>query len=241
LVEKSTIPVFTVKLALMEPAGTVTLDGTLATPLLLESAICAPPEGAGPLKVTVPVEDPMSGPPITLGGFSVSEASVGSCGGFTVREAVFVTPPKDAEMVTEVDAATALVVTVNVAEVAPAGTVTLEGTCATVVSLLDSETCAPLEGAAALKVTVPVEDCEPPTTVVGFNVSEERETVGGVVEVGDCSKSQTEGFGSLVGSTTNFEGEMTYARALPPDPEEIVTVPLPLVGEEDIEYVALNA
>src|SRR5438034_7250768 len=76
--EENTILVLTVKLALMEPAGTVTLDGTLATPLLLESATCAPPEGAGPLKVTVPVEDPMSGPPITLGGFSVSEASVGS-------------------------------------------------------------------------------------------------------------------------------------------------------------------
>src|SRR5947207_14295127 len=98
-------------------------------------------------------------------------------------------------MVTEVDAATALVVTVNVAEVAPAGTVTLEGTCATVVSLLDSETCAPPEGAAALKVTVPVEDCEPPTTVAGFNVREERKTVGGGVTVGDCAKSQTEELG----------------------------------------------
>ena len=238
--EENTILVLTVKLALMEPAGTVTLEGTCAAVvLLLESATCAPPEGAAALKVTVPVED--CEPPTTVAGFVVRDASIGEGGGFTVREAVFVTPPKDAEMVTEVDAATALVVTVNVAEVAPAGTVTLEGTCATVVSLLDSETCAPLEGAAALKVTVPVEDCEPPTTVVGFNVSEERETVGGVVEVGDCSKSQTEGFGSLVGSTTNFEGEMTYARALPPDPEEIVTVPLPLVGEEDIEYVALNA
>src|SRR5438045_2028182 len=164
LVEKSTIPVFTVKLALMEPAGTVTLDGTLATPLLLESAICAPPEGAGPLKVTVPVEDPMRGPPITLGGFSVSEASVGSCGGVTVRKAVFVTPPKDAEMVTEVDSAYALLVRAIVLDVTEAGGVTLEGGCVTAVSLLDSETCAPPEGAAALKVTVPVEDCEPPTT-----------------------------------------------------------------------------
>jgi len=36
-------------------------------------------------------------------------------------------------MVTEVDAATALVVTVKVALVAPAGTVTLEGTLATAV------------------------------------------------------------------------------------------------------------
>jgi|SRR5690349_8281176 len=209
LVEKSTILVFTVKLALVEPAGTVTLEGTLATPLLLlERLTCAPPEGAGPLKVTVPVEDPTSGPPITLEGFNVSEANIGSGGGVTVREAVWLTPPKDAEMVTEVDAATALVVTVNVVEVAPAGTTTLGGTCAVAESLLESATCAPPAGAAALKVTVPVEGCEPPSTVAGFNVNDERETVGGVVELGACSKSQTEGFGSLVGSTTNFEGEI---------------------------------
>jgi hypothetical protein len=29
--------------------------------------------------------------------------------------------------------------------------------------------------------------------------------------------------------------------ALPPDPEVMVAVPLPFVGEEDMEYVALNA
>jgi hypothetical protein len=39
LVEKSTILVFTAKLAFVDPAGMVTLEGTLATPgLLLESA-----------------------------------------------------------------------------------------------------------------------------------------------------------------------------------------------------------
>src|SRR5436190_618887 len=168
LVEKSTIPVFTVKLALMEPAGTVTLDGTLATPLLLESAICAPPEGAGPLKVTVPVEESERGPTVARGGFSVGRASVGGGGGVTVSEAVCVTPPKDAEMVTEVDAATALVVTVNVAEVAPAGTVTLEGTCATVVSLLDSETCRSEERRVGKECRSPGEAYESPTNVAGL-------------------------------------------------------------------------
>jgi len=56
---------------------------------LLESATCAPPAGAGPLKVTVPVED--CKPPITLVGFNVSEATVGG-GGVTVSEAERVKP-----------------------------------------------------------------------------------------------------------------------------------------------------
>ena len=50
--------VLTVKVALVEPAGTVTLDGTVANAvLLLESATTAPPEGAGALNVTLPVEE----------------------------------------------------------------------------------------------------------------------------------------------------------------------------------------
>ena len=77
-------------------------------------------------------------------------------------------------MVTEVDAATVLVVTVKVALVAPAGTVTLEGTLATAVLLLESVTWAPPAGAGPLRVTVPVEDCTPPTTLAGFSASDER-------------------------------------------------------------------
>jgi hypothetical protein len=56
-----------------------------------------------------------------------------------------------------------------------------------------------------------------------------------------CSKIKTAGFGSLNETTTNFDGETTYAVALPPDPEVIDMVPLPLVGDEDMEYVALTA
>jgi hypothetical protein len=40
-VDTSTTEVLTVKVALVLPAGTVTLDGTLAAPLLLESITCA--------------------------------------------------------------------------------------------------------------------------------------------------------------------------------------------------------
>ncbi len=82
---------FTGKVALVAPVGTKTLEGTPATPLLLESMTCAPPAGAGALSVTVPVED--CRPPITVVGFSVSEETVGSGRGVTVSEADLLTPP----------------------------------------------------------------------------------------------------------------------------------------------------
>jgi hypothetical protein len=87
-VDMSTTEELTVKVALVLPPGTVTLNGTLAAPLLLESITCAPPAGAGPLSVTVPVEDP-KGPPTTLFGFKVSEVTVG---GVTVSEADLLEP-----------------------------------------------------------------------------------------------------------------------------------------------------
>jgi hypothetical protein len=78
-------------------------------------------------------------------------------------------------MVTEVTLATVLVVTENVALVAPAATVTLAGTCAAVVLLLDSDTLAPPVGAAALNVTVTVDEV-PPVTLVGFRETEDNDT-----------------------------------------------------------------
>jgi hypothetical protein len=80
-------------------------------------------------------------------------------------------------MVTEALLATGLVVTLNVAVVAPAATVTLAGTCAAVVLLLDRVTTAPPVGACPVKVTVPVDEV-PPITEVGLSATEA--TVGGV-------------------------------------------------------------
>jgi hypothetical protein len=77
-----------------------------------------------------------------------------------------------------VEVATALVLTVKLALVAPAATVTLAGTRAAPVLLLESDTTAPPVGAGPLNVTVPVEDCVPPVTLVGFTASEDNVTGG---------------------------------------------------------------
>src|SRR6476469_2756058 len=77
-------------------------------------------------------------------------------------------------MVTVVTLATALVVTVHVAVVDPAVTLTLVGTCAAVVLLLLSPPGAPPVGAAPLSVTVPVDEL-PPVTLVGFTVTDDKD------------------------------------------------------------------
>src|SRR2546425_7987361 len=125
-VDAVTALVVTVNVTLVAPTGTVTLAGTVAAVLSLDRVACAPRAGAGPASVAVPVEWL---PPVTVVGFTPSEERRTGCG-FTVRVAVRVTPLYKAEMVTGVDAATVLVVTVNVTLVAPAGTVTLPGTVA---------------------------------------------------------------------------------------------------------------
>src|SRR3989442_6128792 len=101
--------VLTAKVAVVAPAEPVTPAGTVATlVLLLESETSAPLLGAGALSVTVPVEEL---PPVTLVGLTLSEASVG---GVTVSEAVCVAPLYDAEIVTDVDVPTGVVLTVKI-------------------------------------------------------------------------------------------------------------------------------
>jgi hypothetical protein len=84
-----------------------------------------------------------------------------------------VTPALVPEIVTLVVLWTRFVVAVKGAVIAPGATVTLDGTVATVVLLLESWTVIPAGGAAPLRVTVPV-DRLPPTTLDGFNFSEDN-------------------------------------------------------------------
>jgi hypothetical protein len=62
-----------VNVALVAPAPTVTLAGTVATAVLLFVRVTkTPPVGAAPFSATVPVDVP---PPVTVAGLSVTEES----------------------------------------------------------------------------------------------------------------------------------------------------------------------
>jgi hypothetical protein len=71
-------------------------------------------------------------------------------------------------------------VTVNVTEVAPDGTVTLDGTLAAVVLELESDTATPPVPAAAVSVIVPVPVC-PLTIVLGLTETLLRAAGGGLI------------------------------------------------------------
>jgi len=111
----------------------------------------------------VPVE--LVVPPLTDVGFKPKEATAR---GLTVNVA-FAEPLYVAVISAAAVLLTGLVVTGNVAVVAPAATTTLplEGTFATAVLLLDNATTAPPVGAGPLSVTVPIAEL-PPTTAVGL-------------------------------------------------------------------------
>jgi hypothetical protein len=150
-VEMDTEEVLILNIALLDPEGTETLTGTMATEgSLLVRDMEMPGLGATPVSFTVPVE---LAPPTTEPGLSESELNVGAV---TVSVDDFVEPPLLAVIVTGVDDETGVVVTLNVPFVAPVGTEMLDGTSATDGSLDVSETATPPEYAGPVSVTVPV-------------------------------------------------------------------------------------
>jgi hypothetical protein len=169
------VAVVTANVVEVAPAATMTLAGVAAMAVFeLTSVTAKPPAGAAALIVTLPVDDV---PPVTLVGVSeIAERA----GGFTVRVAFLVTPPDAADTRTDTGALTAEVVTVNVAEVAPARTVTVFGTETTALAV-ESDTTAPPAGAAGARVTVPVDE-RPPTIELGLTLTEL--SAGGVTAAG---------------------------------------------------------
>src|SRR5215207_5940655 len=99
-VDAATALVAIVKVALEEPAGTVTEAGELAAGLAFARATAIPPAGALAFRVTLPVEAPQ--PPATVTGVRVRPERTG---GLTVIAAVLLTPRYDAVRLTVVAAA----------------------------------------------------------------------------------------------------------------------------------------
>jgi hypothetical protein len=152
------------------PEPTVTLAGTDATAELLDKEMeRSSLDGAGPFRITVPVEEV---PPVGPGGLSVRSLMAGP-------RSDNATPGLDPaiEIVTEVVLTTCLVVTVTVTVDAPAGTGTLHGAGfpASAGLLLERVTLVP-EGAGPFRVTVQ-RTGSPPTTMALSHASDEAEAL----------------------------------------------------------------
>ena len=180
-----TTGVVTVKVALVAPAATVTLAGTLATAPPLASVTTAPPAGAAAVKVTVPVDGL---PPTTLVGFKVTEESGGGAPAGLIGNCALAEPLLQAalaETVTNCCAVTALVEIVTDALLAPIGTVKEPEQAGVPVhpanvatwtldrlpslTLTDTVELASLASTTRLRVTVAVSD-PPPITAPGVRV-----------------------------------------------------------------------
>ncbi len=154
--------VLIVNVAVVAPAATTTFAGTVALVSLADSVTVVPPVGAAPSRVTVPVEVL---PPTT----DVGETdTLTSAGGLIVSVPVLVVEPCVPVMVAVVIVATGVVLTVNVAEVAPAAMVTVAGRVALGV-FEERLTTVPPGPAGPFRVAVPVEGF-PPVTAVGARV-----------------------------------------------------------------------
>lgn len=160
--ELETVEVVIVKLAEVDPAGTVTVAGVWTLDVLHAKLTDAPPAGAGPFRATVPEAE---SPPTTDAGEMTTDVNASA---EMERVAVTDAEPIPAVIVAEAEFATAVVEITNEAVVEPPATVTLAGTDALLL-LDDRLTFNPLVGACPFKVMVP-DDGAPPRTDVGESV-----------------------------------------------------------------------
>jgi len=152
----------TVNFAVVCPAETVTVAGTAAAALELDSLTTRPPTGAIPLSLTVPVTV-VEEFPITVPGLTTSDTSTGA---WMVRAACFEAPPWVAVIVALVSWATAFVDTTKLAPDSPAATLT-EFADRMDEGLFDERAIlSPPVGAGPVSQTVP-KTCDPPSTVAG--------------------------------------------------------------------------
>jgi hypothetical protein len=158
------------KVALVAPAGTVTLAGTLpAAELLLLRVTSAPPATAAAVRETVPCA---AEPPVTDVGFTVTAFRVGctTVEGVSVKIADRVTPPPVTEMVTAVVVATGVVVNGNIPTLAVPEMNADAGTTAAGLLAVTGRLVSPVAGAVNVTVARTVPD--PPIRVEGFSVIE---------------------------------------------------------------------
>jgi fluoride exporter len=161
------------------PAGKTTLSQVPLEPVVVR--VQSTPAGC---EVTRPAPSPAR--PIEMAPKSASNWVV------TVSTPCRVAPPAVPMMIADWLFWTGLVVTVKLAVVDPAVTVTSGGTVAAVVLSLDRDTTTPPPGAAEVKVTVPVTGV-PPTTRDWLRVSEDSDGAagggGGVLTVHPLSRA----------------------------------------------------
>jgi hypothetical protein len=188
---------------ILVPAATFILDGSLQPgsplqPRKLElaagraSSLTTVPVGKNALQLPAPLPPvmvqsipagwevirPLPVPPGTVEMLPFAAANA-VC---TVMVEDLVMPPADAMIVDDWLLLTLLVDTAKVVLVDPEGTVTLAGNVAAAVLLLDSETTSPPDGAAEVRVMVPVAE-SPPTTAVGLRLRVESDAWDGALTV----------------------------------------------------------